>query len=95
MLNSQQRSAPQKNIAHTRKANANIFLCCSRAERQPTLLNSGVAKPRVFSTPHYVQASVKPAAARWLRRLLFFKKNKVKKGSKSSGGRHAIQKRRA
>jgi hypothetical protein len=53
MLNSQQRSATQKNIAQTRKANANIFLWCSRA--MPTLLNSGV-QARLYFNAIFLQS---------------------------------------
>ncbi|MDE1191200.1 MAG: hypothetical protein PW786_03550 [Arachidicoccus sp.] len=36
------------------------------------LQRSGVAKPRVSSTPHSVQASVKPAAARHGEAIAFY-----------------------
>jgi hypothetical protein len=68
MLNSQQRSAPQKNIAHTR-ADANIFLCCSRA--MPTLLNSGV-QARIYFYAIFLQSVNGKACGSKANEFLFF-----------------------
>ena len=45
-------------------SHANYFFCCSRAERQPTLLKSGV-QARHFSMPsHYVRSMAKPTGSK-------------------------------
>ena len=47
----------------TPSSHANYFFYCSRAQRQPTLLKSGVQARHFFMPSHYVQSMAKPTGS--------------------------------